>query len=155
MNVSGGGPSGGRGRASQDFDLNLAPIIDAFTVLVTFLLASSAFLSIGLLDAGISASSPSATHATPPPIQIRIDLRAGMKLELKTTGKSSRSIAMAGKEGHYDFEGLKKELEGLKQSFPTVDAVTLAADNSIEYKDVIETMEAIRKTQPNVMLGGF
>lgn len=154
MNVSSGG-SGKPGQASQDFDLNLAPIIDCFTVLVTFLLASSAFLSIGLMDAGVSASSPSQSQTAPPPIQIKIELRAGNKVELKTTGKSTRNSAFTVKEGKYDFESLKRELASLKTSFPSVDAVTLSADDSIEYKDVIEAMEIIRKTQPVVMLGGF
>lgn len=154
MNVSSGG-SGKPGQASQDFDLNLAPIIDCFTVLVTFLLASSAFLSIGLMDAGVSASSPSQSQTAPPPIQIKIELHAGNKMELKTTGKSTRSPAFAGKDGKYDFESLKKELTQLKTAFPTVDAVTLSADDTIEYKDIIEAMEVIRKHQPVVMLGGF
>lgn len=154
MNVSSGG-SGKPGSASQDFDLNLAPIIDCFTVLVTFLLASSAFLSIGIMDAGVSASSPTQSQTAPPPIQIKVEIKAGQKLALSTTGKSTRSNTLSPKEGKYDFEGLKKELTGLKNSFPSVDAVTLAADDAIEYRDVIDAMEAIRKTQPVVMLGGF
>ncbi|MCM0606400.1 MAG: biopolymer transporter ExbD [Xanthomonadaceae bacterium] len=154
MNVSSGG-SGKPGSASQDFDLNLAPIIDCFTVLVTFLLASSAFLSIGIMDAGVSASSPSQSQTAPPPIQIKIEIKSGMKLALSTTGKATRSNTFTAKEGKYDFEAIKKELTGLKGSFPTVDAVTLSADDGIEYRDVIDAMEVIRKTQPVVMLGGF
>lgn len=154
MNVSSGGSSG-PGKASQDFDLNLAPIIDCFTVLVTFLLASSAFLSIGLLDAGVAASSGAAAQSAPPPIQIQVQIKAGHRINVKTTGKASRSVAMNAKEGAYDFDALKKELESLKKGYPTVDAVTLSADDAIEYADVIDTMEAIRKTQPVVMLGGF
>lgn len=154
MNVSSGG-SGKPGQASQDFDLNLAPIIDCFTVLVTFLLASSAFLSIGIMDAGVSAASATQSQSTPPPIQIKVEIKSGQKLSLSTTGKSTRSSSFNAKEGKFDYEGLKRELASLKNSYPTVDAVTLAADDAIEYRDVIDAMEAIRKTQPVVMLGGF
>ena len=39
---------------SQDFDVNITPIIDSFTVLITFMLASASFLSVGIFDAGIT-----------------------------------------------------------------------------------------------------
>jgi biopolymer transport protein ExbD len=42
---------GESGKKSREFDLNLAPIIDCLTVLITFLLASAAFLAIGQLTA--------------------------------------------------------------------------------------------------------
>ena len=44
----------------KDFDLNLAPIIDCMTVLITFMLASASFLSIGILDAGVAAAGATA-----------------------------------------------------------------------------------------------
>jgi biopolymer transport protein ExbD len=44
------------GGNSQDADINLAPIIDCFTVLIAFMLVSASFLSIGVLDAGIAAA---------------------------------------------------------------------------------------------------
>jgi biopolymer transport protein ExbD len=57
--ISGGGGSPGRKSkgASQDFDLNLAPIIDCITVLIAFILISTSFISIGLLDAGIATET--------------------------------------------------------------------------------------------------
>ena len=36
--------------SGQDVDLNITPIIDCFTVLITFLLASASFLSIGFFE---------------------------------------------------------------------------------------------------------
>ena len=39
---------------SLDFELNLAPIIDCFTVLIAFILISASFASINILDAGIA-----------------------------------------------------------------------------------------------------
>ena len=44
------------GSGGQDFELNLASLIDCFTVLITFLLASASFLSVGILDAGVAAA---------------------------------------------------------------------------------------------------
>jgi len=36
-----------------------------------------------------------------------------------------------------------------------VNAVTIVAENTVTYKDVISTMEVVRKTMPSILLGGF
>ncbi len=50
---------GNSNQNSGDFELNLASMIDCFTVLIAFLLASSSFLSIGALDVATLAASQS------------------------------------------------------------------------------------------------
>ena len=149
------GGSGGRGNQSQDFELNIASIIDCFVVLITFLLASASFLSIGILDAGISAAGASASNQEPPPINITVELNRGSTFTIKVTGKSSKTVPIAANGGDLNFDALSKELTSIKSSWPTVSAVTLSAQDLVEYKDIIRTMEQVRKVLPAVMLGGF
>ena len=52
-------------------------------------------------------------------------------------------------------DGLTQKLQALHQQYPTVSAITLTADNSVEYKDVIQIMDSTRKVIPVVLLGGF
>lgn len=148
----GGSKPGGQ---AQDFELNLASIIDCFTVLITFLLASSAFLSIGILDAGVAAGSPAQETTTPPPIQISVELQDDSALEIKVSGKIDRKIKLAKKGTEADYEGLSQELSQLKSQFSGVDALTLSATDNVEYSNVILAMDKIRKTIPVVLLGGF
>ncbi len=144
------------GGSSQDFDINLAPIIDCFTVLVTFLLASSAFISIGLIEAGVSAGGvQQAGQKEPPPMALTVQLKPGHELEIRTAGKISRTILLASKESDYDYERLNTELAGLKKQFPTVEGATLLGSESVEYGDVVGGMEQIRRVYPAVLLGGF
>lgn len=156
--VSSGG-SGKPGSQSQDFELNLASIIDCFTVLVTFLLASSAFLSIGILDAGISAGGATTPDdKAPPTVQVAVDLLPGHRFELRVSGKVSQTIpisASGAKGSDWDFTRLTAELAQLKSKYPDVTGITLKAEESIEYGEVISSMEVIRKTIPAVLLGGF
>jgi len=140
---------------SQDFELNLASIIDCFTVLITFMLASASFLSIGIMDAGVAAAGTSSTNATPPSINITVELGKSDIITLRTTGKATNTIQIAAKAGSWDYENLTQNLMSLKAKWPDVNAVTVNADNSIEYKNVIKTMEVARKTLPAVLLGGF
>lgn len=153
--VSSGG-SGKPGDQSQDFELNLASIIDCFTVLVTFLLASSAFISIGILDAGIAAGGVEMKKDhTPPSVQVTVDLKPGHAMELRVTGKATTNLSIPAAGAQWDFPRLNTEISALKGKFSDLGAITLTAEESIEYGEVILGMEQIRKTIPVVMLGGF
>ncbi len=144
---------------SQDFELNLASIIDCFTVLITFMLASASFLSIGVLDAGVAAAGTSSTSATPPPIQINVELSQNQDITLKVSGKTQRnskfSVLSADNVQKPDLDGLAKALGELKAQYPDVGAITLTAESSVEYERVIRAMDSMRKTMPIVLLGGF
>jgi biopolymer transport protein ExbD len=141
---------------SQDFDINLAPIIDCLTVLIAFMLASASFLSIGILDAGVAASGATSTeNATPPPVNIAIELGADHGFTVKVTGKSHSTIPIAKNGSEWNFDELVHNLKSLKAQWPTVNAVTLSADNAVEYQNVVKSMEIIRQTMPVVLLGGF
>ena len=152
--VSSGG-SGKPGQQSQDFDLNLAPIIDCFTVLVTFLLASSAFISIGILDAGIAAGGTTTEEKAPPSVQVSVEMQPGFKMEVKVNGKVNQTVNIGAANGAWDYDKLTAELAGIKQRFPDLSGVTLKANEDIQYGEVIVGMENIRKTVPAVLLGGF
>ena len=150
--------SAGRGGSShQDFELNLASIIDCFTVLIAFMLVTASFLSIGILDAGVAAAAPStAQNSEPPPIQITLELNKDHSITVKTTGKETKTNTLvAGKELSWNYDALTASLDDLHKRWPTVGAITLQADNLVEYRDVVKTMEVTKKSMPVVLLGGF
>jgi biopolymer transport protein ExbD len=148
------GQEGGSG--SQDFDINLAPIIDCLTVLIAFMLASASFLSIGILDAGVAASGATSTdNATPPPVNIAIELGTDHNFIVKVSGKSTSTTPIAKKGTDWNYDELVHTLKNLKAQWPTVNAVTLSAENTVEYQNVVKSMEVVRQTMPVVLLGGF
>jgi biopolymer transport protein ExbD len=154
MNTESGGGRG-RGPSSQDFDLNLAPIIDCFVVLITFMLASAAFLSIGILDAGIAAAGATTSKSQPPPINITVELQSSHLALIEVTGKMRKKIPVAAKGDTWNYEDLTAQLASIKAKYPSVTAATLSAQNTVQYKDVVQSMEIVRKTLPAVLLGGF
>lgn len=150
--MSAGVSSGGN---SQDFELNLASIIDCFTVLIAFMLASAAFLSIGILDAGVAAAGAQAAPGTPPAVNVTVELGMAGKLSVKLSGKTTSNTTLEAAAGKADYESLSRSLASVHSKYADVNAVTLTADNNVEYKDVVKAMEQIRKTIPVVLLGGF
>lgn len=149
MNV---GESGGR---SQDIDLNLAPIIDCFTVLITFMLASASFLAIGIFESGVAAPGAPVPGTNPPAISVEVQLDAKKGIDLKVTGKAKLERHLASKGDGYDYEAMLGEISSLKRQYPDTQMVTLSAADDVEYKQVILTMEALKKVIQTTLLGGF
>ncbi|MBY0470938.1 biopolymer transporter ExbD [bacterium] len=147
--------SGARGDTSQDFELNIASIIDCFTVLITFMLASASFISIGVLDAGISAGGSTANAAKPPSVTLSILLKPDKDIEVKISGKTNLTVKLPAKNKDWDFDALTAHLAADKAKWSDLAGVTLTAENDVQYKEVVRSMETIRKTFPAVLLGGF
>ena len=148
------GDSGSGG--GQDFDLNLAPIIDCFTVLITFMLVSASFLALGVFDAGAGAAGVAAASAQAPAITLEVELQANHQLQVKVSGKASLTKRLpAQASGEWDVEGLNSELGALRKKYPDTQSIILSASNDIEYAQVIRIMESTRKVVPAVLLGGF
>ncbi len=145
-----------RGDSSQDFELNLASIIDCFTVLIVFMLASAAFVSIGILEAGVAAAGASALPGTPPPVQVMLELRKGGAFAVKVSGKETRNLPIAASPGGTrDYASLETQLTSIKSRWPAAEATTVTADPDVEYQDIVKSMESARKSFPVVLLGGF
>ncbi len=161
MSSGGGGFGGGfggghRGTPHQDFELNLASIIDCFTVLIAFMLATASFLSIGIFDAGVAAAGAQQASATPPPVHVAVELRKDFSVEVKIQGKENRTWTLAAtKDGSWDYPALTAQLEDIKKRWPELSATTLQAQDLVEYNHVIKTMEVTKKTLPLILLGGF
>ena len=151
----GGGGQGGRG-AAQDFELNLASIIDCFTVLITFLLATASFLSIGIFDAGVAAAGATTSSAEPPPINVAIELKKDFSIEVKVQGKENKTYTIAHTQaGAWDYPALTAQLDDMKKRWPQLAATTLQAEDLVEYKEIVKTMEVTKKSLSAVLLGGF
>ena len=140
---------------TQDFDLNLAPIIDCFTVLIAFVMISTAFASVGILDAGVAAGGETAAPTTPAPVRVGVDVRAGYQFTVHVSGKENRDFTVRGEQSDWNLAALKKELGEVKQKWPSVEGAVLKADDSVSYNDVVRSMDAVRASFPAVMLGGI
>lgn len=146
---------GGKHRGNQDFELNIASIIDCFTVLIAFMLVSASFLSIGIFDAGVAATGNTPAAGTPPSVLVTVELLKDNVIVVKTTGKETLIQTLEPMGNLYNYGALERSLSALHTKWQDFNAVTLMASENVEYRDVIKGMEGIRKIIPVVMLGGF
>src|SRR3954464_3977164 len=95
-----------RPETEQDFDLNIASVIDCFTVLITYLLVSASFISISALDIDVSGAGD-APRLEPPPISISVEMDSQHGLRVRITGKQKDSWVLAAhQDGSWDLESL-------------------------------------------------
>src|SRR4051812_8043711 len=99
MNLNKFGKAGLGHSGELDFDLNLAPIIDCLTVLITFTLVSASFLSVSIFDAGAGLPDQSQTDQKPPVVSISLVLKQSGALEIQVTGQANKTVNVAALDG--------------------------------------------------------
>ena len=152
--MSAGGGSGGEGDC--DFDLNIAPIIDCFTVLIAYLLLSASFISVGILDVGVVTASEQTVAAavTDPGLSLVVEVGIAKNLEIKVSGRETASFTIpAAAGGDWDYAKLGVKMLEVKQKWPAITEASINAGAAVEYRDVVRAIEVLRKSLPKVYLG--
>lgn len=163
MQAAGGNGSSRKGRfvrssggQSQDFDLNLAPIIDCLTVLITFILVSASYLSVGILESSVaSASASPQTEEKQVDEMLSIEIKGDHTILVNLSGKFNHSHLITSDKGDWNYNGLVDQLALVKGESPELQTAVLTADNDVDYRQVVKSMEIAKKAVPSVMLGGF
>lgn len=149
--------SGGRGRGVNT-ELNLVPVIDLMSVLITFLLISAVWTQVSMIQLGASFASPrdpEQTEVKPPPLEDVV-----LKLEIRPTGyvlfigKDVRPLPMV--KGAYDNEALEAQLKKIKQLYPDKAGVKMAITDEILYEVVVAAMDTGLRAgfSPELLTGG-
>lgn len=149
--------SGGRNR-SVNTELNLVPVIDLMSVLITFLLITAVWTQVSMIQLGASFASPkdpSQTDIKPPALEDLV-----LKLEVRENGyvlfvgKDVRPIPKMNK--NYDNESLEADLKKIKQLYPDKAGIKLAINDDILYEVVVSVMDTGLRAgfAPELLTGG-
>ena len=141
--------------SEQDFDLNIAPIIDCFTVLIAYLLISASFVSMGFFDVGVSTTSEVTTPTQPlePQEFMSVELGPANALVLHLRGPETSSITVPAKSGTRDYDALLSAVSSAKSRWPNLTDASVTADSRVQYREVIRAIEALKKQMPKVFVG--
>src|SRR6188508_3871391 len=101
-------------RLKKPVELNLVPMIDIFTVLVTFLLMTAVFSRITILQLDLPSSN-SSSAGTPPAFRLEVIVRHE-GFELTNGTKLIATIPKA--NGEYDLKTLSQLALSLKREYP-------------------------------------
>ena len=147
----------GKGR-STNVDLNLVPVIDLMSVLITFLLISAVWTQVSMIQLGASFASPKDPNQLEyqPPLHedlvLRLDVvTAGYVLKF---GSDTKPIPKQNNE--YDVETLVAELNKVKKMYPDKANLKISIADEIVYEYVISAMDAglTAGFSPELLTGG-
>ena len=134
-----------RRRMRKPAELLLVPMIDIFTVLVTFLLMTAVFSRIAIIELDIPSSASAAV--VEPSFRLEVIVRdEGLEL----TNGSALIAAIPKVNGEYDLKTLSELALSLKRDHPDADDASVLLEPDIAYDHLIQVMDAIRSAESPV-----
>ncbi len=130
--------------SGQEVELNITPIIDCFTVLITFLLASASFLSIGFFEV-VTPGTTADASTLEPDVEVILKVSNNQMVEMKLKGKRN-SVVRFELNNPKELEKLEKEIEGIKEAKLSVNQILITAENEVPYQNMAKVMDALQKS---------
>lgn len=126
-------------RERKQAELLLVPMIDIFTVLVTFLLMTAVFSRIAIMEIDLPSSAPSK------PVEPKFRLEVIIRQNGFELGDGNQVFATIPKvNGAYDLTALTARALAVKREHPTSEDASVLSDPKVPYNDLIQAMDAIR-----------
>jgi biopolymer transport protein ExbD len=124
-------------------ELMLVPMIDIFTVLVTFLLMTAVFSRTVILE--LKLPTQSTEFVEPPPgLVLEVLLRKDMvQVADRKTGPLA-SFPRPAPDAPYDLAGLSEYLQTVKAKYPDLTDATLLMEPDIPYDSMVQVMDTVR-----------
>jgi biopolymer transport protein ExbD len=147
--------SSSRHAPEQDFELNLASIIDCFTVLITYLLVSASFIALGTFDVNVPTLRNPGDNSPEPAVSLTIRISANHDVRFKLEGAAAKEpeVRVAAADGKLDQQTMLNQLVELKRKWPDLDAAVLMASGPVEYAEIVQIIEGAKKLIPSISLG--
>ncbi len=150
--MGGGGmpEEGGHGKKkkkSLDAVINVVPAIDLLSCCISFLLFTAVWTQISrrqVQQLGTGAPEPTVTD---PQKTLMVTLAMGERgFNLSTFSGTSVDIPTLGRgpqgELRFDLKALAEKLKQLKGDYPDASAVTVSAEDTVSYGDLVQTIDA-------------
>jgi biopolymer transport protein ExbD len=141
-------------RHRKPAELLLVPMIDIFTVLVTFLLMTAVFSRTVILE--LKLPSQSAEFVPPPPgLKLEVILRQDLLQVADSNSGPLATFPRSKRDLPYDLSGLAEYLQVVKAKYPDMTDATLLLEQDIPYDSLVQVMDTIRlveQRQNNVLV---
>jgi biopolymer transport protein ExbD len=127
--------------ARRPAELLLVPMIDIFTVLVTFLLMTAVFSRTVILQLNLPASQTE-FREPPPGLQIEVMVRKDL---LQVADRNTGPLAtLPNTAAGYNYDGLTEYLKRVKAKFPEKTDASILLEPDTTYDTVVQVMDRVR-----------
>src|SRR5262249_21269353 len=123
-------------------DLLLVPMIDIFTVLVTFLLMTAVFSRTVVLELNLPASQTE-FREPPPGLVLEVIVRKdGLQVSDRNSGPLTPPFPKVNDQ--YNYDGLTECLKRVKAKFPEKTEATILLEPDTPYDTLVQVMDRVR-----------
>ena len=137
-------------RMRKPAELMLVPMIDIFTVLVTFLLMTAVFARITVLNLDLDVASADNSTPSEPEFRLEVIVR---KESLELTNGTVTIATIPNVDGGYDLKTLSEAAVSLKRDYPQTDNASVLLEPDVEYDSLVQVMDAIRTVEATSVPG--
>jgi biopolymer transport protein ExbD len=130
-------------------ELLLVPMIDIFTVLVTFLLMTAVFSRTVILELKLP---PANAEFTPPPPGLQLEVIVRKDALIVDDRNSGPLAKFPNNDSGYDYEALSRYLQQVKSKFPDKTDATVLLEPDVPYDVVVQVMDRMRVLEVNAGL---
>lgn len=123
-------------------ELLLVPMIDIFTVLVTFLLMTAVFSRITIIELDLPSSQ--STTVSVPSFRLEVIVR---KEGFELTNGTNLIATVPKVNGEYDLKSLGELVLSLKRDYPDAEDASVLLQPDIEYDHLIQVMDVVRSVE--------
>ena len=122
-------------------ELLLVPMIDIFTVLVTFLLTTDVFSRTVVLQLNLPVTQTE-FREPPPGLQLEVMIRKDL---LQVADRNTGPLAtMPNLATGYDYDHLTEYLKRVKAKYPEMTSATLLLEPDVPYDSLVQVMDRVR-----------
>ena len=135
--------AGGRGgKKSLNAELNLVPFIDLLVCCICFLLITAVWSAMSAIEANQQGrgSTGKPPNEEPQKIEVAVTVLVGQDGYVVSAGSVRDTLPKQG-EASYDVDGLAKRLRALKGELQTRDDLTIAVEDGVLYRSIVEAMD--------------
>ena len=137
-------------RSRKPAELLLVPMIDIFTVLVTFLLMTAVFSRTVILELKLPSNNTD-FREPPPGLNLEVIVRKDLLMIAdRATGPLRTLPNLAA--GGYDLQGLTEYLQFVKSRYPDKTDATILLERDTPYDTLVQVMDRTRIVEVNAGL---
>ena len=130
--------------AAEDQEIDVAPVMNMFIILVTFLISMTVFTHLAILDFALPPNVNAGLDQSKGKPRLRLTVRLGSDfLGIVLGDKLLDSLPVA--RGNYPFEALSARLKERRAGAGIQDEVVIASRDEIAFKQVVHVMDLCRE----------
>lgn len=136
-----GTSSGSKGKKPLDMVINLVPFIDLMAVTISFLIYASVWTQVGRLQVAPTGQSSESTPTTDTSVPVAV-LISETTITVTSGGAHLDPLPITRTaKSRIDMTGFLATLKALKAQQPTQNAITLLAEDTVRYDDLIQFID--------------